>query len=204
MTTPQPSPAATTFEVEMKFRVEDPAGLLARIDSLSPRHLGVEDQADSYLAHPARDFAATGEALRIRRIGPENRVTYKGPKHGGPTKTREEIEIGFDSGNEALCGLLRLWEALGFRPVATVRKRRTSFGLRDGVRTVLVVVDEAEGLGTFAEVETLAQGRDDVPAAQAAVQALAARLGLDREAYEPRSYLRMLLELESGKSSGPV
>jgi adenylate cyclase class 2 len=192
---------STTFEVEMKYRVEDPTGLRQRIDGLRPRWLGAEDQADVYLVHPARDFATSNEALRVRRSGRKQCITYKGPKQGGPTKTREEIEIEFEPGEEAFTRLLQMWTALGFRPLATVRKRRTSYELTTDGRKVLVVVDEAEALGTFAEVETLARGQADVAGAQGAVQSTAARLGLDPNAYEPRSYLRMLLEF--GKSAGP-
>jgi adenylate cyclase class 2 len=199
--TSPPTAGESTFEVEMKFRVNQPADLRRRIERLGPRLLDSDEQEDTYLAHPARDFAQTGEALRIRRVGRENRITYKGPKLAGPTKTREEIEIGFDPGDRALAGLERLWEALGFRPVATVRKRRTGFELIDSDRAVHVVIDETESLGTFAEVETLARGQADLSAAQETVQRVAAGLGLSSDMYEPRSYLRMLLE--SRKSPGP-
>ena len=72
------------------------------------------DQEDIYLSHPSRDFRVTNEALRIRRIGDENRITYKGPRLSGPTKTREEIEISLDHGQVAFEQLLRLLENLGF------------------------------------------------------------------------------------------
>ena len=50
------------------------------------------EQVDTYFSHPARDFAATDEALRIRSIDQENFVTYKGPKLDATTKTRREID----------------------------------------------------------------------------------------------------------------
>ena len=73
----------------------------------------VDDHEDIYLNHPARDFAETNEAFRIRRISDENRITYKGPRRSGPTKTREEIEIPFASGPDRFQQLLRLLENLG-------------------------------------------------------------------------------------------
>ena len=193
------------YEVEIKFRDADHAAIEARLLALGAEPGRSVAQEDVYLAHPARDFAATGEAFRIRRDGPDNRITYKGPKHAGPTKTREEVEVGFDRGPAMWEEMHRLFEALGFRPVATVKKLRRPFHLVRGGRAMEVVLDRAEGLGDFAEVEALA-GDDDLAGAQAAVLALARDLGLER--VEPRSYLRMLLERDGriapgGPSEGP-
>ena len=110
------------YEVEIKFRDADHAAIERRLLALGAEPGEAVEQEDVYLAHPARDFAATGEAFRLRRDGPRNRLTYKGPKHAGPTKTREEVEVGFDDGAAAWAEMARLLEALGFRPVATVRK----------------------------------------------------------------------------------
>src|SRR5947208_16350470 len=115
------------YEVEVKFRDADHAAIERRLLAMGAQAGEAVAQEDVYLAHPARDFAATGEAFRLRRDGPANRLTYKGPKHAGPTKTREEVEIGFDRGAASWAEMHRLFEALGFRPVATVRKVRRAF-----------------------------------------------------------------------------
>ena len=181
------------FEVELKFRVDDPADLARRLADRGAAPAEAVDHEDVYFAHPARDFAASGEAFRIRGAGDANRITYKGPKHAGPTKTREEIELGFDPGLAARGDLHLVLERLGFTPVLTVRKRRTSHELLDAAgRPLTVVIDRVEGLGDFAEVETLVAGAADLAAGQGAVLALARELGLGEP--EPRSYLRMLLE----------
>ena len=95
--------------------------------------------------HPSRDFARTNEAFRLRRIGEENRITYKGPKHEGPTKTREEIEITLAPGEPAFDQLLRLFENLGFRVVATIRKTRTTFHLADPSHRIEVCLTAPRG-----------------------------------------------------------
>jgi adenylate cyclase, class 2 len=187
---------ATTvsFEVEIKFRT-DSAGhteLERRLAQLAAEFSPACEQEDIYVSHPARDFGETGEAFRLRREGEANYLTYKGPRQTGPTKTREEIEIEFSAGADALLQMRRVWELLGFRPVAILHKRRQANRLvRDG-RALAVVLDLAQGLGEFAEVETIAADAADLPAAQAAVLDLARTLGLT--AVEPRSYLRMALE----------
>jgi adenylate cyclase class 2 len=85
-------------------------------------------------------------------------------------------------------------DRLGFRRVATIRKRRESFHLDVQSRRLEVVLDAAEGLGDFVEVETIAPSQADLAEAQGAVLAVAGRLGL--KDIEPRSYLRMALELQ--------
>ncbi|MDX2035723.1 MAG: class IV adenylate cyclase [Isosphaeraceae bacterium] len=181
-----------TYEVELKFRVSDHQALRAALAARGARSEPSRRQEDRYLAHPARDFAATGEALRLRSDRDANRITYKGVKLASEVKTREEIEVGFESGPEGLEAMGCLFERLGFRPVAVVAKTRTEYSLAHQGRILHVALDEADGLGTFAEVETIAHGEDDLPNAREGVVAIAAELGL--AVVEPRSYLRMLLE----------
>jgi adenylate cyclase class 2 len=126
-------------------------------------------------------------------------VTYKGPKEAGPTKTREEIEIPFAPGPDQHHQLSRLLDRLGFRRVAVISKRRTSFSLTFDGLPMQITLDRADGLGDFAEVEALADDRDDLPAAQQAVLKLAEALGL--ETVEPRSYLRMQMERRAQAST---
>lgn len=190
-----------SFEIEQKFRTSDHLAIAARLDARNAVRGETVEHEDLYLNHPSRDFAQTGEAFRIRRVGDQNAITYKGPRFEGPTKTREELEIPFAAGVESLEKLKALFEALGFRPVATVRKRRTPYHLDRNGRAVEVVLDMAEGLGTFAEVETIAESAADFSGAQQAVIELARELGLTD--LEPRSYLRMLLERGPVTLSGP-
>jgi adenylate cyclase class 2 len=189
-----------SYEVEVKYRAVDHAQVLRHLMERGAVAAGATEQEDTYLSHPARDFAQTNEAFRIRRIGGENRVTYKGPRRDGPTKTREEIEVPFAPGADPFARSLRLFRRLGFQPVATIRKRRESFHLRFQDHDLAIALDVAENLGAFVEIEALATGEDDLPAAQQAVLALARLLGLTE--VEPRSYLRMELEALAGGSAG--
>ena len=181
-----------SFEIEVKYRAVDHDHLVQCLEQMGAVTGEAVDHEDIYLNHPARDFAQSGEAFRIRRLGQENRITYKGPRQSGPTKTREEIEIPVAAGPDQFRRLLTLLENLGFRPVATVRKRRESFHLTFHEHELEIALDTAEGLGPFAEIEALASSEADLPAAQQAVLTLAGTLGLTE--VEPRSYLRMVLE----------
>ncbi len=184
-----------SYEVELKYRLADSDRLVRRLAERGALACSSVLQEDVYLSHPSRDFAQTHEALRMRRTGNENRVTYKGPRKSGPTKTREEIEIRFADGEDVFGQMARLWENLGFRPIATVRKSRTTFRLTESAQLLEIAIDVAEGLGQFAEIEAQAASEADLPAAQAAVLTVADQLGLTE--VEPRTYLRMVLQAQA-------
>ena len=190
------------YEIEVKFRVDNHADLERRLAVRGALAVETVEHRDAYLAHPSRDFAKSGEAFRIRGEGPRNRITYKGAKLGGPAKTREEIEVEFAQGLEAREQLSRAFELLGFRAVAVVCKRRSEYQLEYQGRPMTVALDLAEGLGSFAEVETLVETEADLADGQKAVLALAGELGLNE--VEPRSYLRMVLEASGALARNPA
>jgi adenylate cyclase class 2 len=181
-----------SFEVEVKYRSADHDRLRRLLLERGAGEDPPADQEDVYLRHPSRDFAQTNEAFRLRRNDGDNHITYKGPRFPGPTKTREEIEIALAAGEEAFRDITRLFANLGFHPVATIRKRRTTFHLTGPPHAIQIALDRVDGLGDFAEIETIVRDDAELPTAQAAVLALAVQLGLDQ--VEPRSYLRMALE----------
>ena len=176
------------LEIEQKYANIDPADLRSRLARLGAGPEVVHVEEDHYFNAADRDFARTGEAFRLRRIGAKNFFTYKGPKHPGTLKVRLEREIALPDGDEAAEQHAEVLKLLGFRAVAVVRKRRSSFALRrEGVDTT-VCLDEVENLGTFAEVEALAEHAEH---AGAVVARLAGELGLKQ--VEPRSYIAMVL-----------
>src|SRR5687767_3093241 len=139
------------IEVEQKFRVSNLAGIATRLVALGGTLGEAELQIDRYFNHPARDFAQTDEALRTRQVGEKNYVTYKGPKLDSTTKTRREIEVPIAPGDVAAEQFAELLVALGFRPVAEVRKHRRKTTLDHGGRRIEVVLDEVERVGDYVE-----------------------------------------------------
>lgn len=178
------------FEVEHKYRVADLERLAANLAELGAKPGEEEVQEDCYYAHPARDFANTDEALRLRRVGDANFITYKGPKVGAASKTRQELELPFERGAKALAQFGQLLEALGFRQVATVRKRRRKASLEREGREVEISLDDVEHVGTFVELELMADATERARAEQC-LSSLAQELALDQG--ERRSYLELLL-----------
>lgn len=178
------------LEVEQKYRVTDPAPLRARLAELGVAFAAPVVQTDAYYNHPARDFATTDEALRIRSVGQRNFVTYKGPKLDRTVKTRRELELPLADGPAAAAAFGELLSLLGFRPTAVVTKRRSSAGLDWNGTHYEVCWDEVDDLGSFLEIELMA---DDAGAAEARqrITALEQTLGLTN--IERRSYLSMVL-----------
>jgi adenylate cyclase class 2 len=176
------------YEVECKYRIEDTAGLRARLDALGAEWGGQIEQVDRYFAHPARDFARTDEALRIRRSGDELYITYKGPKVDATTKTRRELELPLASRAGAAFGELLL--ALGFNPVAEVSKKRHKAALNWQGQSVEVAWDRVDRVGEFLELE-LSADETGLDAARQHIATLADTLKLGQT--ERRSYLEMLL-----------
>src|SRR5439155_13134616 len=112
------------LEVEMKFPVVDFAPLEAKLREWGAHAVGMRQEAYHYFNAPDRHFARTDEALRLRRIGPANFVTYKGPKRDLQTKTRTEIEVPLADGDAVAKDFLGLLTHLGYRHMAVVRKQR--------------------------------------------------------------------------------
>lgn len=178
------------WEVERKFRVADVADVEQRLARLGATIEPPIEQCDQYFAHPARDFAKTDEALRIRSVGEENFLTYKGPKVDATTKTRRELELPLMLGAAAAADFAELLAALGFRPVLEVRKSRRTASVAWHGYHVEAALDDVAGLGQFVELE-LQAAADGIDAASDALDSLAADLGLSAD--ERRSYLELLL-----------
>ena len=182
------------YEVEMKFPAGDPAGLEQKLVGLAARFGDSVEQIDRYFAHPARDFAKTDEALRLRRVGGDVAITWKGPRIDTATKTRREIELPLaavgPAGSRTIQDWTELLESLGFRQVLEVAKRRRPARVPWHGSDVDVAIDSVAGLGDFVELELQAR-QGEVPQARSVIESLAAELGCGEQ--ERRSYLELLL-----------
>ncbi|QDV31272.1 CYTH domain protein [Planctopirus ephydatiae] len=192
------------IEVEMKFSLSDVEafrGVLLAHEAICAGPATTE--SDEYFAHPGRDFATTGEALRVRSTPLESILTYKGPRLDQLTKTRHEIEaplvvpmgsLAADKSPPAICQILL---ALGFRSVRKVVKSRQFWTLPDEEYVLVCTIDHVPELGHFAELEIITEERAWQPARDRLLE-WAARLKLDQPEY--RSYLELLLDDEQRPS----
>ena len=79
------------YEVELKFDLKDDENVVKRLENMAGCFRDSMEQIDRYFAHPIRNFAQTDEALRLRQVGDEVEVTWKGPRVDTSTKVRQEI-----------------------------------------------------------------------------------------------------------------
>ena len=183
------------LEIEQKFEVASFQELEKKLASRNVRLAKEEYEVDHYLNAPDRDFAKTGEAFRIRRIGDSNFLTYKGPKLDSKVKMREEIEVPIPAGDIGFQDHLKVFLALGYKFVARVSKRRRTYSLNIEGFDIAFSLDEVETLGLHVEVEIVAEEQDSARAI-AIVQKLSDELGLKQ--VQPKSYLRLVLEKMNG------
>jgi len=192
------------FEIEQKYHIENRDLLRERLAGEGAVLVSQKENRDTYYNHPCRDFAQTGEALRVRREGDVPMVTYKGVKAPGDVKAREELEWRLDPGDADGESMERLLSHLSFRKVATVTKHRQTFRLGSSSESMTITIDEVPSLGEngspglFAEIEVVlpdaSPSADAIETARSRITSLAETLGLTRA--ESRSYLRMQLERE--------
>ncbi|MDP6442978.1 MAG: class IV adenylate cyclase [Pirellulaceae bacterium] len=178
------------LEVEQKLAVANLSDVESALVEWGAEFSEPITQVDVYFRHPSRDFAATDEALRIRRIGERNRVTYKGPKLGELTKTRRELEFEIGAGASGYDQHEQLLLALGFSIVASVEKHRRHATLHWRGAEVELSLDAVPGVGEFYELEMIAE-ESEFEAVENKLLSLIEAIGLGR--VERRSYLEMYL-----------
>jgi len=184
------------YEVEQKFPVEDLAAVVERLAAMGAKLTEPHEEVDRYFAHPARNFAETDEALRLRRKGEKFLITYKGPKIDTTTKTRQELELPLVADQQSLERWTELLERLGFRQVADVRKQRRKTAIAWQGASVEGSLDEVDRVGQFVELE-LVVDEHQLDTARATIASLAEKLPLGPT--ERRSYLELLLEAGGGR-----
>ena len=168
-------------EIEAKMHVKDIAKVRCRLEELGATHEGDVIEANTFLDTDDHALVASDQGLRLRAkrplAGGETTfvITYKGPRHYGELKTREEFELEVNSDDDAI----KLFDKLGYRKVLSFQKKRRSYAI-DGC---LVELDEIPHLGTFVEIE----GPND-----AAVMKLREKIGLADHVMVRASYAALL------------
>ncbi len=188
------------LEVEMKFRVADWADITAKLLAAGAAAEPQREDTDHYFNAPDRDFAQTDEAVRLRRIGGENYLTYKGSKIDTVTKSRSEIELRLADGPQTAADAVRFLSSLKYRPVAVVSKMRQVYMFeRDGFK-LSACLDDVGAVGRYVELEIMADESRYGEAREVLLKTVA-EFGLAD--HERRSYLRLLLEQSAMRTPPP-
>jgi len=188
------------LEAELKVYSDDLEAVRSKLESEGAEHISEQVEVDEYFSHPARDFGETDEALRIRAIevqsvdvpgkypgtefGSRYELSYKGPKLGSESKSREEYTISIDDRSSTE----HILDKLGFKSIRVVRKRRSIYRLLD----YTITLDEVAGLGNFVEIERIINSKELLdPTLEDMKKIMTGRFSLSR--FERRSYLELLI-----------
>ena len=140
----------TTIETEVKLACGDLSRLQNAgftLTTTAARHFEDNWLLDS----PDQTLFKQGAALRVRTVGGEGSVTFKGvlpESEASPLKVREEIES--DTSDPAR--MIAVFEKLGFRRAFRYQKYRTDFHLTLDGEELKVSFDETP-MGDFIEIE---------------------------------------------------
>ena len=151
-------------ETEAKWRVDDDGHgrLREALRQLSAAHESTCDETNTLFDTSGESLRRDGRVLRLRTIGRQTLLTFKGPAtYRDGVKTREEAELDVDGS-----AMLRILDGLGYRPSLEYRKTRETWQL-DGALVALDTLD----FGRFVEIE----GDDEQ------VRRIASQLGLEME-----------------------
>ncbi|WP_211265283.1 class IV adenylate cyclase [Actinacidiphila oryziradicis] len=167
------------IEAELKARVQDPEGVMARLEKRVPGR--PEVYRDTYYDDPAGGLDASDRELRVRTVhGPDDTrsvLTYKGARVDTASGSKPEHETRVED-PEAVHAMLR---GLGYVPTIAFEKRCRNYDFTAaGRRMLATLVRVPEIDGTFIEVETIVD-EDDVHTALADVRQVLAELGIGEQ-----------------------
>ncbi len=175
------------IEVEIKCPISDPEGVAEQlVKKVNAKFIKTVFQKDIYLQHPSKNFAETDEALRIRDSDEGIQLTYKGPKIDALSKTREELCVYVDNFGT----ILKIFERVGFFPVAKVNKSRRIFHIEGNISAA---IDQVQDLGNYIELESEAKDYSQVEVKREELLSVLDKLGYPRENTERRSYLELIM-----------
>ncbi len=179
----------SAVEIEVKFRVGDPAALAKRLRAIGFRCVTPRTFERNVLYDtPDRRLRAQQSILRIRKYGDRWLLTHKclTPDNDPDARHKHRIETETEVVDGEALGTV--FTNLGYAPAFTYEKWRTEYADATGH----CVLDETP-IGVFAELE----GPDEW------IDAVSARLGLDQSQLITLSYGRLfdLWREETGSSA---
>jgi adenylate cyclase class 2 len=179
------------MEIEIKAKLKDSAGVMAKLSAGGCVFSEVKIQDDMVWVQKTgslEDFLSNSVFLRIRiQDGAKVIMTAKSPKakQGNESLIKKEHEVVVDSADEArnILSMVGLHEA-----VRVIKKRRTTH--YEGYE---ICIDEVEGLGTFIELEKIAEEKD-AERIQKEMLAFLDTLGISPEDRVNKGYDILMLE----------
>ena len=142
----------TSTEIEVKIRVEEKelSRVKEQLAELGFRRKAERAREENLLMdYSSGSLTKAGSALRLRRYGQKQILTFKGPRvDDSRLKIREEIETEIGD----FQSMKKILEALGMTACFEYGKYREKFELSTDLENVEVCIDETP-VGCFLEIE---------------------------------------------------
>lgn len=186
------------IEIEVKLRIKDVAVLEKKLLEQGYKLIETLRETDTYFDGGINGIKKSGQALRVRRTvncvtGKEqSAITFKGEKIDAVSMARLELETGVVSGEVAE----RILCALGFYPVQPIVVKTRKI-LKNG--NICACLDDVQGLGTFLELEIMAESEEARPAALERIEEILNSVGYTMDDTTRVSYLSQL-QKQAGES----
>ena len=137
-----------TFEIEIKLRLPADVSKMRRSLRAAGFHITKRrvHEVNVLFDHPKDSLGKQGKLIRVRRVGKETILTYKGPSKSTRYKKRHELEVNLS--DPAV--FEEILQQIGYRPVFRYEKFRTEYVQRSVAGKVLL--DETP-IGNFLELE---------------------------------------------------
>ena len=193
------------IEIEVKLKITDLAVLEKKLLEQGYKLIETLRETDTYFDGGINGIKKSGQALRVRRTfncvtGKEqSAITFKGEKIDTVSMARLELETAVENGEVTE----RILCALGFYPVQPIVVKIRKI-LRNG--DICACLDDVQELGTFLELEIMAESEEARPAALERIAGILNNIGYTMDDTTRMSYLSQLQEQaeESQTVTGPV
>lgn len=179
------------IEIEAKVAIseEERSKIVERLKSLCPLRIREDEEEDLFFVSSYDSSFGVDKTLKLKRSSNEAKLIFKSKRTTEGLKENLEVEVGIRKGDEDT--LLSLLKILGFKESVVVKKKRMSFCFDE----CTVNVDDVAGLGSFLEVEVLAD-EDGVDDAYHRIAGVLSALGLSYKKLILKSYAEMLVAQE--------
>jgi len=139
---------ALKFEIEIKLRLPAKLAKIRRKLRAAGFRIAKRRMLESNVLFDdsKRSLRKHGKLIRVRYVGGDSVLTFKGPSERSRYKKRPEIDISLPRAS----GLDEILKEIGLRPVFRYEKFRTEFAKPRG--TGKVMLDETP-IGNFVEIE---------------------------------------------------
>ena len=182
------------IEIEVKLKINDCDVLEKHLLGQGYKLTETLRETDTYFDGGINGIKKSGQALRVRRTvncvtGKEqSAITFKGKKIDTVSMARLELETGVESGEAAE----RILCALGFYPVQPIVVKTRKI-LKNG--NICACLDDVQGLGTFLELEIMAESEAARPAALDRIEGILKNIGYTMADTTRASYLSQLQKM---------